>query len=75
MGIPTATKIVEEPKVLGKIDIDSINKPKAKPASKQQEKPNKKEEPELVEKIRTCDNDDDLEKIFDDYVKGQNLKN
>ena len=33
------------------------------------------EEPELVEKIKTCDNDDDLEKIFDDYVKGQNLKN
>ena len=33
------------------------------------------EEPELVEKIKTCDSDDDLEKIFDDYVKGQNLKN
>lgn len=33
------------------------------------------EESDLVEKIKTCDNDDELEKIFDDYVKGQNLKN
>ena len=33
------------------------------------------EESDLVEKIKTCNNDDELEKIFDDYVKGQNLKN
>ncbi|WP_075602191.1 translation initiation factor IF-2 [Saccharicrinis aurantiacus] len=49
--IPTATKNVEEPKVLGKIDIDSINKPKAKPAPKKEVKTDskpaaaKKEEP------------------------------
>jgi len=29
------------------------------------------EEPDLVDKIRKCDNDDDLEKIFDDYLKGK----
>ena len=33
------------------------------------------EEQELVEKIKECSNDDDLEKIFEDYVSGQNLKN
>ncbi len=35
--IPTATKPAEEPKVLGKIDIDSINKPKGKSAPQKQE--------------------------------------
>ena len=33
------------------------------------------EEQELVEKIKECSNDDDLEKIFEDYVNGKNLKN
>jgi len=33
------------------------------------------EEEDLVEKIRKCDNDDDLEKLFEDYLKGQDLKN
>ena len=33
------------------------------------------EEQELVEKIKECSNDDDLEKIFEDYVSGKNLKN
>ena len=33
------------------------------------------EEQELVEKIKECSNDDDLEKIFEDYVSGINLKN
>ena len=28
------------------------------------------EEKELVEKIKDCTNDDDLEKLFEDYVKG-----
>lgn len=28
------------------------------------------EETDLVEKIRKCANDDDLEKLFDDYLKG-----
>ena len=28
------------------------------------------EEHDLVEKIRKCGNDDDLEKLFDDYLKG-----
>jgi len=32
------------------------------------------EEEDLVEKIRKCD-DDDLEKLFEDYLKGQDLKN
>ena len=32
------------------------------------------EEPDLVEKIKNC-TDNDLEKIFDDYLKDQNLKN
>jgi len=29
------------------------------------------EEQDLVEKIRKCGNDDDLEKLFDDYLKGK----
>lgn len=33
------------------------------------------EEEKLVEKIKTCNNDDDLEQIFQDYVAGENLKN
>ncbi len=33
------------------------------------------EEKELVEKIQKCANDDDLERLFEDYVKGQDLKN
>ncbi len=33
------------------------------------------EEPDLVEQIRKCDNDDELEKLFEDYIKGQDLKN
>ena len=33
------------------------------------------EEEDLVEKIRKCNNDDELEKLFEDYVKGQDLKN
>jgi len=32
-------------------------------------------EEDLVEKIRKCDNDDELEKLFEDYIKGQDLKN
>ena len=33
------------------------------------------EEKDLVDQIRKCDNDEDLEKIFEEYVKGQNLNN
>ncbi|NWJ84617.1 hypothetical protein HX854_07855 [Marine Group I thaumarchaeote] len=33
------------------------------------------EQEDLVEKIRTCDNDDALEKLFEDYMGGKNLKN
>ena len=33
------------------------------------------EEKELVEKISNCTTDDELEKLFEDYVKGKNLKN
>jgi hypothetical protein len=33
------------------------------------------EQEDLVEKIRTCDNDDELEKLFEDYMGGKNLKN
>jgi len=29
------------------------------------------EEANLVEQIRKCDNDDDLEKLFEDYLKGK----
>lgn len=32
------------------------------------------EETDLVEKIRKCTNDDDLEKLFDDYLKGNTWK-
>jgi len=33
------------------------------------------EQEDLVEQIRKCDNDVELEKLFQDYIKGQNLKN
>ena len=33
------------------------------------------EEKDLVEKINQIGNDNDLEKLFDDYLKGQDLKN
>ncbi len=33
------------------------------------------EEKILVEKISNCTSDDELEKLFEDYVKGKNLKN
>ncbi len=33
------------------------------------------EEEDLVEQIRKCNNDDELEKLFEDYIQGQNLKN
>ena len=33
------------------------------------------EEKELVEKIRIISNEDDLEKLFEDYIDEQNLKN
>ncbi len=33
------------------------------------------EQEDLVEQIRKCNNDDELEKLFEDYIKGQNLKN
>ena len=33
------------------------------------------EEQELVEKIKECQNDDELEKLFEDYVSGKDLKN
>jgi len=33
------------------------------------------EEVNLVEKIKKCTNNEDLEKIFDDYLKDHNLKN
>ena len=33
------------------------------------------EEPDLVEQIRKCDDDDDLEKLFEDYIQGKHLKN
>ena len=33
------------------------------------------EEEDLVEKIRKCNNDNELEKLFEDYIKGQDLKN
>jgi len=33
------------------------------------------EQEDLVKKIRKCENDDELEKLFEDYIKGQNLKN
>ena len=33
------------------------------------------EEPNLVEQIRKCDDDDDLEKLFEEYIQGKHLKN
>ena len=33
------------------------------------------EETKLVEQIRKCTNDDELEELFEGYIKGQNLKN
>ena len=33
------------------------------------------EQEDLVEKIRKCDNDDELEKLFEDDVQMENLKN
>ena len=33
------------------------------------------EQEDLVEKIRKCDNDDELEQLFEDYVQRENLKN
>jgi len=33
------------------------------------------EEEELVEQIRKCTTDDELEKLFKGYIQGQNLKN
>ena len=33
------------------------------------------EEPDLVEQIKKIDSDDDLEKLFDDYLQGKHLKN
>jgi len=33
------------------------------------------EQEDLVEQIRKCDNDAELEKLFQDYIAGQNLKN
>ena len=33
------------------------------------------EEKDLVEKIKKCQNDDELEKLFEDYVSGKDLKN
>jgi len=33
------------------------------------------EEPDLVEQIRKCDDDDDLEKLLEDYIQRKHLKN
>ena len=33
------------------------------------------EETDLVERIKNCTNSNDLEKIFDDYLRERNLKN
>ncbi len=33
------------------------------------------EEEDLVEQIRKCTTDDELEKVFEGYIQGQNLKN
>jgi len=33
------------------------------------------EQEDLVEQIRKCDNDNELEQLFEDYLKGKNLKN
>jgi hypothetical protein len=32
------------------------------------------EEEDLVEQIQKCTNDDELEKLFEGYIQGQNLK-
>lgn len=33
------------------------------------------EEKELVDKVKTCQNNDDIEKIFEEYIKKENLNN
>ncbi len=33
------------------------------------------EQEDLVEQIRKCTTDDELEKLFEGYIQGQNLKN
>jgi len=33
------------------------------------------EEEDLVEQIRKCTTDDELEKLFEGYIQGENLKN
>jgi hypothetical protein len=33
------------------------------------------EEPTLVEQIKNCDDDNGLEKLFEDYMQGKHLKN
>ena len=33
------------------------------------------EEPDLVEQIKKCPSDDELEKLFQDYLQGKHLKN
>ena len=33
------------------------------------------EEKELVDKVKACSNPDDVETIFEDYIKKENLKN
>ena len=33
------------------------------------------EQEDLVEQIKKCNSDDELEKLFEDYVKGKDLKN
>ena len=33
------------------------------------------EQEDLVEKIKNCNNDEELEQILEDYIEGQNLKN
>ncbi len=33
------------------------------------------EQEDLVEQIRKCTHDDELEKLFEGYIQGQNLKN
>jgi len=33
------------------------------------------EQEDLVEQIKKCDNDSELEKLFEDYLQGKNLKN
>ena len=33
------------------------------------------EQEDLVEKIKNCNNNEELEQILEDYIEGQNLKN